>query len=70
MINLIKIIIKLEKEVAKTIKDNMTTFLNYRKTYLGVDTKGEEEIYGQVSLCEDKVEQERVSYFNKVLLNK
>lgn len=48
----------------------MTTFLNYRKTYLGVDTKGEEEIYGQVALCEDKVEQERVSYFNKVLLNK
>ena len=48
----------------------MTTFLNYRKNFLGIDTKGEEEIYGQVALCEDKVDQERISFFNKILLNK
>ena len=70
ILTFIKAIIKLEREVAKVIKENMTSFLNYRKTFLGVDTKGEEDIYGQVALCEDKVDQERFSYFNKVMLNK
>ena len=70
ILSFIKAIIKLEREVAKVIKDNMTTFLNYRKTFLGVDTKGEEDIYGLVALCDDKIDQERFSYFNKVILNK
>lgn len=70
ILTFIKAIIKLEREVAKVIKENMTIFLNYRKNFLGVDTKGEEEIYGQVALCDDKIDQERFSYFNKVMLNK
>ena len=51
ILNFIKVIIKMEKDVAKVIKESMTTFLNYRKNFLGIDTKGEEEIYGQVALC-------------------
>jgi hypothetical protein len=39
-------------EVGKMIKENMRVFLNYRKSFLGVDVKKEEEMYGQVSLCD------------------
>jgi hypothetical protein len=40
LIHFIKVILKLEKEVAKTVKENMNLFLSYRTTLLGHDTKG------------------------------
>jgi hypothetical protein len=70
ILNLLKLIVKLEKDVAKVVKDSMTTFLSYRKNYLGIDSKGEEDLYGQVALCEDKVDNDRVNYFNKMLLKR
>ena len=42
LVHFIKVILKLEKEVAKTVKDNMNLFLSYRTTLLGHDTKGQE----------------------------
>lgn len=34
----------------------MNHFLHYRKSFLGIDGKDEEEIWGQVALCEEKIE--------------
>jgi hypothetical protein len=35
----LEVIVKMEKEVAKKIKEEMMNFLNYRKNFLGIDTK-------------------------------
>jgi hypothetical protein len=51
LLELIQSIINLEKEVAKKVKEEMNSFLSYRKSFLGIDTKEDEEIWGLVALC-------------------
>jgi hypothetical protein len=54
--------------VCKRVREELTNYRTCKHNLHGNDLKGDEEVWGQVALLEDKIEVERVTYFNRVLL--
>lgn len=68
IVKLIQTIIKNEKSVAKKMKEQLTIFLTYRRENAGKESKLEEETWGFLAIAEERIEEERLKFFNVLLL--
>ena len=69
MAELLEVIVGNEKKVSKKIRGQMTIYLKFRKEHMGLESRKDEEVWGFLSIIEEKVEEERLRYFSAMVLS-